>query len=124
MVTKLSSKSRKHSRQFKQSMQAKSEILAAFMDAHGNYVKRTWNELYEKSRLSKGRFSIHFRELLANGLVKGEVVIDPKTKRMLNIFEYTKLPLINVSATNEAIRVVSAIDEKGRKTPILEKTEW
>lgn len=96
------------SSQDRQKREAYIKILRAFFNDKEERVKRTWKEAYDRSHLRKSRFSIHFRELVKKGVIRGTVIVDEKD-RLISIYEFVN-PLISmIGETKDTIKLT--IDE-------------
>lgn len=72
----------------KQALQTVKNIVLAFYD-DDKKKQRTWTKLRELTRLSSGALSKHLRELVKQGVVKGEVKINDKNNMQV-FYEYTE----------------------------------
>jgi len=67
------------SRSKQRAWEAGAAVLSAFMNKDGSYEAVTWNQILERSKLSKGALSKYLPKLIEQGYVRGEVrVIDGK----------------------------------------------
>lgn len=74
----------KFSRSAQRKWEAGAGILCSFMNRQGQFEVRTWNEIKERSGLSKGALSKYLPTLIEEGYVKGEVRV--VNHRLVNFY--------------------------------------
>jgi len=73
----------------------------------------TWNEVWRKTKLSKGCFSQRFRELIKSGHIKGEIIVDEKN-RLIPVYKHTGKQLVFCfGETKDVLRVYFPKQDKG-----------
>lgn len=84
-------------------------ILAVLVDGK----PKTWNQIYEKTNLSKGCFSQRFRELVESGHIEGKIVVNSE-KKLIPVYKSINKPLLFcLGETKDVLRVYFEKNGKG-----------
>lgn len=111
----------KFSRSNQEKWETGARILRAFMNRQGQYEALTWNQIRERSGLSKGAVSKHLVKLFEEEYVKGEVrVVD---RQLVNFYFLAKPELGTSYGITEKgpsdVRFYSPKDSKERGIPAM-----